>query len=80
MKGLFFGGHSKAAEYITLLFGLFGDDHLASTAAKCLGDIVASDKTVSKKHHAVVKVSLLLWGFCPPLYAFPIDPCRSEVR
>jgi hypothetical protein len=80
MKGLFFGGHSKAVEYISSFFELFGDDALASTAAKCLGDVMSSDKTVSKKHHAVVRVSLLLLGLCSPLYAFPTDPCRSEVR
>ena len=39
------------------LFGLFGDAQISWDAARAVGSIPATDKILTKKNHAIVKVS-----------------------
>jgi len=49
------------------LFGVFGDDAIGWDAAKALGHIASSDQILTKRHHAIIKVTVFLSNLEPQL-------------
>ncbi len=56
-KGLLVRGHASAQSCADRLFDLFGDAAVSWDAARAIGEIAWQDKILTKKNHAVVKVS-----------------------
>lgn len=49
-------GHALSSSFTDKLFELFEDPDVSWDAARALGSIVASDKVMTKRNHAVIKV------------------------
>lgn len=55
-KALVIRNDSTVMRYVDRLFELFGDAEVSWDAARALGTVVATDKILTKKNHAIIKV------------------------
>lgn len=59
--------HQLAAQFSARVFEAFSDESISWNAAKAIGEIAAVDPILTKRNHAVIKVSLLVfttWLIC----------------
>ncbi|KAI0079355.1 ARM repeat-containing protein [Panus rudis PR-1116 ss-1] len=55
-KALLVRGHSNALSYVDKLFTLFDDSTVSWDAARAIGKVVSTDKVLTKKNHAVIRI------------------------
>ena len=55
-KALLVRGHARAMQNVDRLFELFDDEHVSWDAARAVGKIPATDKVLTKKNHAILRV------------------------
>lgn len=58
-KALQVRSHPSAQGFTDRLIELFDDSDIGWDAARAIGQIVSTDKVLTKKNHAVIKVNLL---------------------
>ena len=58
-KSLLTRGEPAAQKFVDQLFSLFDDRVISWDAARAVGTVVNSDKILTKKNHAIVKVRSL---------------------
>ena len=56
LKALLVRGHAKAMQNVDRLLVLFDDEHVSWDAARAVGRIPGTDKVLTKKNHAVLRV------------------------
>ena len=57
-RALLVRGHSLSASFVDKFFELFDDAEVSWDAARALGAIVSSDKILTKRNHAIIKVRI----------------------
>lgn len=60
-KALLTRGDALAQTFTDRLFTLFDDPDVGWSAARAIGQIVSQDRILTKKNHAVIKVSPIPW-------------------
>ncbi|TFK91443.1 ARM repeat-containing protein [Polyporus arcularius HHB13444] len=55
-KALLVRGHARATQNVDRLFELFVDEHVSWDAARAVGRIPGTDKVLTKKNHAVLRI------------------------
>ncbi|KZT67370.1 ARM repeat-containing protein [Daedalea quercina L-15889] len=76
-KALLVRGDPRAADHVDRLFQLFGNDEISWDAARAVGGVVATDKILTKKNHAVVKF-LYAQKYCSSVLPRIIDGAKSS--
>lgn len=74
-KALQVRSHPLAQSFTDRLIELFDDSDIGWDAARAIGQVVSSDKVLTKKHHAVIKVSghtqlSRNWPHCPVQFLY----------
>ncbi|RPD59070.1 ARM repeat-containing protein [Lentinus tigrinus ALCF2SS1-7] len=55
-KALLVRGHARAMQNVDRLFELFDDEHVSWDAARAVGKVPGTDKVLTKRHHAVLRI------------------------
>ncbi|OBZ73673.1 MMS19 nucleotide excision repair [Grifola frondosa] len=76
-KALLARGHVLAMGYTDRLFELFDDEHINWEAARAVGNIAGSDKILTKKNHAIIKI-LHAQRFCTTVLPRIISGAKSS--
>ena len=68
--------HQLTTQFSARVFEAFSDKSISWNAAKAIGEIAAVDPILTKRNHAVIKVSLfsiygLIYHHCMIGFAFP---------
>lgn len=53
--------HPNALQFVNRLFELFDDDSISWDAARAIGAAIGSDKVLTKKNHAIIRVINETW-------------------
>ena len=81
-KALLVRGHARAIQNVDRLFELFDDEHVSWDAARAVGKIPATDKVLTKKNHAILRVRVapgcLLSSHFPPTIHRIMGADRSQ--
>ena len=76
-KALLVRGDARAADHVDRLFQLFGDEAISWDAARAVGGVVATDKILTKKNHAVIKF-LYAQKYCTTVLPRIIEGAKSS--
>ncbi|PCH36357.1 ARM repeat-containing protein [Wolfiporia cocos MD-104 SS10] len=76
-KALLVRGDPLAMQNIDRLFTLFDDSEIGWDAARALGQVVSTDRILTKKNHAVIKI-LYAQRYCSAVLPRIIDGARSS--
>ena len=71
-KALLVRGHARAMQNVDRLFELFDDEHVSWDAARAVGKISATDKVLTKKNHAILRVRVAPGWLPSPHYTFTV--------
>ena len=58
-KALLVRNHPDAMRFVDRLFEVFGDQHVGWDAARAIGEIGGTDKILTKRNHASIRVCIL---------------------